>query len=401
MRYVLNALAADEPDWLGRVLSDPAQAGWENRYGHRLDEGRLPRDKGERQALAEQMGRDGLVIWQAAWAGSASAAPSISEGDGVRKHVAVEVLRQVWLQQFKMSGDRLVWRERDEIPPGAALICSPYDLEARVSQKRDTVWMGYKAHLTETCDPDQPRLITQVATSPSTVNDCEVVEAIHDRLHQRDLLPAEHLMDAGYVDSRVIVSARQTYHIEVVGPLPAPPDWQAKANQGFDLAHFQVDWDRQRVVCPQAQPSTKWSLTHDAHHHPIINVRFAPPLCRACPTHALCTTSPGARCLTLRPRLQHEALLAGRAYQTTAAFKHRYRSRAGIEGTFTQADRRSGLRRSRYLGLAKTHLQHLFTAIGLNLRRAFHWALGDPLAPTRVQPFVRLPPLPSHLPVPA
>jgi hypothetical protein len=38
--------------------------------------------------------------------------------------------------------------------------------------KRDTHWIGYKVHVTETCDAGQPDLITQVITTPATTPDC-------------------------------------------------------------------------------------------------------------------------------------------------------------------------------------------------------------------------------------
>ena len=61
----------------------------------------------------------------------------------------------------------MAWRPGDEQPPSALLIHSPYDLEARYSSKRETLWVGYKVQLTETCDADHPDLITQVLTTPA------------------------------------------------------------------------------------------------------------------------------------------------------------------------------------------------------------------------------------------
>lgn len=55
-------------------------------------------------------------------------------------------------------------------------------------------------------------------------------------------------------------------------------------------------------------------------------------------------------------------LQAARARQETADFKQQYKKRAGVEGTISQGTRAFNLRRSRYWGLAKTHLQHLAIA---------------------------------------
>jgi transposase len=48
------------------------------------------------------------------------------------------------------------------------------------------------------------------------------------------------------------------------------------------------------------------------------------------------------------------------------------------------------MRRSRYIGLEKTSLQHLGTAAAFNVVRIVAWLDGDELAPTRVSAFQRL-----------
>ena len=68
---------------------------------------------------------------------------------------------------------------------------------------------------------------------------------------------------------------------------------------------------------------------------------------------------------------QHSCMQRER--EVTAEFKKRYAARAGIEGTFSQADRVVGLRRTRYIGLAKTHLQHVVTAAATTVLRLVAW----------------------------
>ena len=103
---------------------------------------------------------------------------------------------------------RASWRTGDEQPPAAVRIASPYDLEARYSSKRETHWVGYKLHLTETCDADHPDLITQVMTTPATTQDSVMGPAIQQDLADRDLLPGTHLLDSGYVDADLLVTAQ-------------------------------------------------------------------------------------------------------------------------------------------------------------------------------------------------
>jgi transposase len=381
LRHALNGLAAAAPDWL-RARSEP---GWVERYGPRFDDYRLPKGQAERQALAEVIGADGIGVLAAVYA--AEAPPAL------RAVPAVETLRRVWVQQYYAPepDGRVRWRAGEDLPPAALMINSPYDLEARYSLKRGTTWTGYKAHLTETCDPDAPHLVTHVETTPATTPDWHLAPVIHAALARKQLLPGEHILDAGYVDGEVLLRSRSEYQVTVVGPVPPDPSWQAQAGQGFDVACFSLDWEARRATCPAGRTSTKWSETHDQRNNPIVNIRFSPADCRVCPRRAACTSSAaGPRHLTVRPRAQHEALQAARQHQTSAAFKAQYAARAGVEGTLSQALRVCDLRRARYIGLAKTRLQHSLTAAALNLHRLGAWWDEHPFATTRRSPFVAL-----------
>jgi transposase len=61
----------------------------------------------------------------------------------------------------QLDQGRLRWRTNDETPPAGQYISSPYDHDARSSQRRGLTWIGYKVHLTERCDADLPHLIHQ------------------------------------------------------------------------------------------------------------------------------------------------------------------------------------------------------------------------------------------------
>ncbi len=95
----------------------------------------------------------------------------------------------------------------------------------------------------------------------------------------------------------------------------------------------------------------------------------------------------------MRPKLEHEALQFGRQRQQQAQFKERYKTRAGVEGTISQATRAFDLRRTRYIGLVKTHLQHLTTTITINLSRVVAWLSDVPKAKTRRSRFAALAPV--------
>ena len=72
------------------------------------------------------------------------------------------------------------------------------------------------------------------------------------------------------------------------------------------------------------------------------------------------------------------------------AWQEHYHRRAGVEGTLSQGVRAFGMRRSRYIGLAKTGLQQVCIAVGMNVARVVHWLDGSPRAKTRVTRFAAL-----------
>jgi hypothetical protein len=124
----------------------------------------------------------------------------------------------------------------------------------------------------------------------------------------------------------------------------------------------------------------------------VVIIRFGLAACRACPVRAQCVASGRERVLRLRRQEEFEALRAARQRQTTPAFKAQYAARAGVEGTISQGVHRCGLRRSRYIGLAKTALNHTLSATALNYQRAAAWLAEVPRSTTRRSAFAALAP---------
>ncbi len=326
LRAALNSLAVIVPEWLRCQV--PVE--WYERYGTRTEEYRFPKEATKRQALTEQIGPM-----------AGGRLPAITSADAparLSKVPAVEILRRVWVQQFWMDAGILLRRSDQELPPASILISSPYDPEAHLSIKRSTVWTGYKVHLTETCDEDLPHLLIQVETTSATTQDMEMTEPIHQALAEKHLLPAEHAMDTGYVDGDHIVSSRNTYGVELLGPVTSSPSWQARAGQGFDHAGFTIDWQAKKATCPQGKSSRKWTLKQDRTVPEVIRIQFGKQDCLACPCRSQCTTAiSNPRQLVVRPQAQFEAIQAARQRQQTQEFKERYAIRAGIEGTISEA----------------------------------------------------------------
>lgn len=381
LRAALNRLAERDPDWLRNWVP----VAWFERYSRRIEEWRLPSAKEKQTEVMEQIGQDGLRLLDEV----CNERTPLS----LRQLPEVQWLRKTWMQQFFWQQGVLRLRKTEDLPPAHLTVRSPYDPCAHYGHKRDLAWFGYKVHFSETCDDEQPHLLTHVETTDATVTDMEQTEVIHDALRKRGLPPGEHLLDAGYVDAGIILSSREL-GIEVVGPVSQNNQWQARAGEGYDLASFQIDWQQQQATCPQGKTSVKWTPRTDQHGHPKVAIRFALQDCRGCPVRALCTRSPRSpRILAARTQAEWEILQQARQAQQTKAFQERYARRSGIEGTHSQAVRSLGLRRTRYLGLPKTALSHLFTAAAINVIRLDAFLAGKKAAKTRVSRFAALLPV--------
>src|SRR6266853_1382810 len=309
VRAALEALTAAHPDWVAQriCVSDFAR-----RYGTPMTSWRPPASEARRDELAIAYARDGYALLEAVYDRSSPA--------WLRELPAVDVLRRVLLQNYTrtITGDgREVIRRREKEPEGDGLphghtrIASPYDTDARWGVKRDTFWLGYKLHITETCDDpppctcrpgpaaqqppgggrdhDQgcpqacfPNLITTVATTDATVTDNQMTEPVHDALAARNLAPGRHYLDSGYLSAAVVVSALTTWGIALIGPLLADTSAQARAGHGYARADFAVDYDSKTVTCPQGKTSAAWTPCTQRGKDAIV-ATFSAGDCGPCP----------------------------------------------------------------------------------------------------------------------
>jgi transposase len=231
LRAASNSLAVTAPEWL-RAVAAPE---WFKLYGGRIENFNLPKTEAERTQLAAVIGSDGKRLLQAISISDARESPG--------KLDAVILFERVWEGQFVEENGQLRFHETKEMPSPATLITSPYDHEARFSTKHGESWVGYKVHLTETCDDDLPRLITNIETTPAaTTTDDNMIEVVHRSLDSRNLLPSEHRVDNGYTDARVLVASQRDYGVEIIGPVAQDPSWQSRDNAGFDKSAFAIDW---------------------------------------------------------------------------------------------------------------------------------------------------------------
>jgi transposase len=288
LRATLNELATVAPDW----LRDVAPLEWYERYGKRIEDARLPREKAAREAYAQLVGEDGFALLDAL------EAPDVPEA--VLQAPSITTLRRVWQRHYeritgtgatpkKRGAPRVRFKANRDLPPAAEGVESPYDTDARYRHKRDTQWTGYMVHVSETCEPTAPHLLTQVYTTAATVHEAQCTEPIQQALVEKALPPGEHFVDAAYISAALLVESQDQQGITLRGPTRPTQGWQAQVEGGYTVDQFEVDWAQQRVRCPQGKWSVAWWDHGVQTNGRAIFVEFAREDCQACPARPLCT----------------------------------------------------------------------------------------------------------------
>lgn len=378
LHYALNQIAACDQEWLKNWVAPS----WFDRYGRSFQEYRLPTKDSERNELAVTIGYDGFALLN-------TVINDNQTPQYIRDLNAIEILRQTWVQQYYFDDDILCWRTPKELPPCGIRIQSPYETDARYCTKRSVAWVGYKVHLTETCDDDSPNLITHVETTASTVQDVEVVNDIHADLEELECLPGQHIADMGYSSAGLFVDSQNNYGINLIAPVRDDRSWQFREGTGFDIAHFQIDWEKKKAICPMGKISSSWTPCPPRQGYDVIFIKFRAPDCRVCTAKKVCTRAK-RRTISVQTQEVYEIIKQKRLFQQSDEYYEIYRKRAGVEGTVSHAAWTLGMRRSRYRGKDKTHLQSIFTAAAINLTRVVNWLTEKPRSETRVARFATL-----------
>src|SRR5438094_1306323 len=342
LRATLNELATVAPAWLQAM----APLAWYERYGKRIEDTRLPQGQASRDAYAQMVGEDGFALLDAL---EATETP-----EHLRELPLITTLRQTWQRHYERAiGEGTAqdhpalssvrFKRNHELPPAAEGIESPYDPEARYRQKCDTQWTGYMVHISETCEPTAPHLLTQVHTTTAAVYEAQCTAPIHQALSEKELVPREHFVDGASISAALLATSRDDYGITLRGPTRPVQGWQAHTDGADDLPQFTVDWEQRQARCPQGKVSTVWREYVDRKGKPYTIVRFSLQDCGPCPARPLCfrTTETGRR-LHLPSQERFEALQAARAWYASAEGRQRYQCRAGVEGTLSPEVRAFG-----------------------------------------------------------
>lgn len=314
--------------------------------------------KAERKSRYRQCGQDMQELLQ--WIDRND--PKLSELE------VVKLLRRVFEEQFEVVEGKL--QPTLKRPPRA--VQNPHDPDAHFADKGKKQWVGYKVHVVESVDPEEPakrkgqpaeHFITEILTTEAAQDEMAgLAQALQTEQEHHAIEPQAMYADAGYVTENPLSQAEQN-GMELLGPTRPDP------HKGpYHADAFHVDIEKRQAVCPQGNLSTQCSHIQDAYMGTEYYRIEWGSQCDSCPVQKQCTRSKSGRRI-LVVGLRHDLVEKRRKEMREAEFTKNMHPRNGIEGTHSELVRGHGLRRTKYRGLSRVGLSHYFMGAACNVKR--------------------------------
>ena len=278
-------------------------------------------NKNEQASRHRQCGKDmrDLLEWIA------------TENPKLAEREAVKLLQRVFDEQFKVVEGKL------ELVPQrpACAVQNPHDPDAHYADKKTKQWTGYKVHVTETVDPQEPikkkgepteHFITEMFTTEAAQDEMAgLTEVLKREQQHHGITPQTMYSDAGYVTENTLTQAEQN-GLELLGPTRPDPHKGA-----YNSDAFEVDVDKRLAVCPEGKLSTQCSRIKDSFMGTEYYRFEWASQCDRCPVQKQCTRSKGGR-RTLVVGLRHDLVEQRRREMKQTGFSKRMHRETALKG---------------------------------------------------------------------
>ena len=200
-------------------------------------------------------------------------------------------------------------------------------------------------------------LITHAKVERAHESDAHALIPAVEAFEKLGLKPKELSGDQSYGSDDNVEAARKI-GVEVISPVKKGPEGR------IGLSDFKMDSKGKTVSCPRGKAPVKVNKKKN------FSAAFDSHVCQNCPRLGECPVEKGKRHFYLRYSQKDVRLAFRRQYQETDEFKDRYRWRSGIEATFSEGDKKTGIKNLRVRGFRAVRFAAVLKAAGLNVLRA-------------------------------
>jgi transposase len=259
--------------------------------------------------------------------------------------------------------DRYLHKKSDKI-------VSVVDPDARTGYKtRRKAKIGYKDHIL--VDEDSEIILASTQTTFNVGDEKELKDLLEKAETNFGIKPDEVTADKAYGtdDNRVLL--KDSGIVSNIAFYEEPE----KKNKTFGIRDFDISEDLQSITCPNGITSHKYSVHEKTQKAPgYIQFKFDKKDCNVCPLRDECLPvyNKGKR----KPRfrrvnisVRYDARLRDLKRVKTPEFEEAYRNRFKVERRFATMVANHGLRRSRYMGLARTSVHIIMANMASNIIR--------------------------------
>lgn len=260
-------------------------------------------------------------------------------------------------QNAGTQGQRVLIKPNKEVPSDS--LQNPSDPDASYDGHKG---QGYQMQVSETYSEEEEKtlsLITEVIVEPAHKSDTDALIPLIEATQKRGLGPKKALVDAAYGSDENCEKAK-ALGVEVVSPVMGKP-----LKNTLTLPEFTLTPEATVSACPQGHNPVK--VKHKKSKYIAV---FDLQTCAGCLHLNDCPVKLGKKGYYLRYNDKALRLAQRRAHEQTPEFQDEYRFRAGVEGTMSQMDRKTGLKYLRVRGLASVSFCATLKAAGINILRA-------------------------------
>jgi hypothetical protein len=275
-----------------------------------------------------------------------------------------KLMRRVLEEQCQLSDDG----QKVSVKPAKQIssdsLQNPSDPDASYSGHKG---QGYQLQLMETYTPSDddsqkaqsPNLITHVQVEKACRGDSHALMPAIEAVKEKNLAPKQVAADSLYGSDDNYHQAK-SHGVELVAPVMG-----AEKADRLGLSDFVFANSGKALSCPAGhapqvtkRKKTRWSAGFDLS------------VCNKCPLAVDCPAKAGKSHSFLRYEQKAARVASRRRQEKLANFIEKYRWRAGVEGSMSQLDRRTGVKRMRYRGFEKVRFAAILKAAGINILRA-------------------------------
>jgi hypothetical protein len=261
-------------------------------------------------------------------------------------------------QDAETQAQRVSIKPNKEVPSDS--LQNPSDPDASYDGHKG---QGYQMQISETyCQEGEKKslsLITELIVEPAHESDANALIPLVEGTQKRGLGPKEVLVDSLYGSDENCEKAKEL-GVEVVSPVMGKPQQNT-----LTLTDFTMSDEATVSSCPQGYAPVKVK-TKKGRHIAVFDLQT----CEGCLHLNDCPVQLGKKGYYLHYDDKALRLAKRRAHEKTPAFQEVYRFRAGVEGTMSQLDRKTGLKHLRVRGLASVSFCATLKAAGINILRA-------------------------------